>query len=264
MDCSAHCTAYDYKIKSFFESLRSRFTTTLYRDVLHLEIPHDGKANGDVFFFPYGAFVAWNTAFEEIESLIKEIEPYQESPLKEVESDDFTYDYGHDANFTSDHITLQDDRVLTKLAFSHALAQSVKLGAFEIAIQETFKTTKLLPESLAKHGNISLSRKELRQKLGELFVVRSSINLHSDVLDTPEFYWEHPEFEDVYTMTAFELDIHSRTETLNQQLDVIHELFDMLSNELNHQHSSRLEWAIIILIVVEVLILLGHDIFSII
>jgi uncharacterized Rmd1/YagE family protein len=32
----------------------------------------------------------------------------------------------------------------------------------------------------------------------------------------------------------------------------VHELFEMLGNELNHQHSSRLEWTIIWLIIIEV------------
>lgn len=41
---------------------------------------------------------------------------------------------------------------------------------------------------------------------------------------------------------------------LNQRLRIVQELFDMLAAELNHQHSSRLEWTIIVLIVIEVLL----------
>ena len=56
--------------------------------------------------------------------------------------------------------------------------------------------------------------------------------LHVDVLDTPEFFWEYPELEPLYIMTANYLDIETRVEVLNQRLDVIHELFEMLGNEL--------------------------------
>jgi uncharacterized Rmd1/YagE family protein len=45
---------------------------------------------------------------------------------------------------------------------------------------------------------------------------------------------------------------------------VIHELFEMLGNELNHQHSSRLEWTIIGLIVMEVFLTLLRDVFRVI
>lgn len=92
--------------------------------------------------------------------------------------------------------------------------------------------------------------------MGALFLDRSSINLHVDVLDTPEFFWEHPELEPMYLDVANELDIQNRGQVLNQRLDVLRELFEMLGNELNHQHSSRLEWIIIWLILIEVIITL--------
>jgi uncharacterized Rmd1/YagE family protein len=65
-------------------------------------------------------------------------------------------------------------------------------------------------------------------------------------------------------MTANYLDIETRVEVLNQRLDVIHELFEMLGTELNHQHSSLLEWTIIVLIVMEVALTLMRDVFRVI
>ena len=118
--------------------------------------------------------------------------------------------------------------------------------------------------NLANLGRISLSRKDISRKIGELFVERNFINLQADILDIPEFFWDHPELEPFYRRTAHYLDITKRAENLNKRLGVIHDLFEMLSNELNHQHSSRLEWTIIILIVIEVIIALLKDIFHLI
>ena len=105
---------------------------------------------------------------------------------------------------------------------------------------------------------------EIRRKMGELFIERNSINLHVDVLDVPEFFWEYPELEPLYQMIAKYLDLKTRVEVLNHRLDVVHELFQMLGSELNHQHSSRLEWFIIWLIIIEVLLSLFRDVFPII
>ena len=41
-------------------------------------------------------------------------------------------------------------------------------------------------------------------------------------------------------------------QVLNQRLDILKELFDMLSNEMHNNHSNKLEWIVIILIVIEV------------
>ena len=57
----------------------------------------------------------------------------------------------------------------------------------------------------------------------------------------------------LYLRAAKYLEIDRRAEVLNKRLDIIKELFDMLANELHVAHSNKLEWIIIILIVLEVI-----------
>lgn len=267
MDCCAFCTASSYSIKPLYEHLRTRYKDTLFKDVVYAEIHKYGNAC-EVFFFPYGVTVVWNANKQDALRLIEsEIENFENFHLIDIETDEFTYEYSTNSGnskIVEDEIFLSNNDILTKLAISHGIAQSVKLSTFETALQRTFNATKHFPEELARHGKISLSRKEMRKKMGELFLERNSINLHMDVLDTPEFFWEYSELEPLYKMTANYLDIHSRVEVLNQRLDVIHGLFEMLGNELNHLHSSRLEWTIICLIIIEVAISLLRDIFQVI
>lgn len=262
MDCIAFCTATSYQLKPLFENLRGLFKSTLYRDVLHVEFP---SPNGtiDTFYFDYGATVCWNASKETALALLTEVKPYEVQPNDEIETDEFTYFYGQIAKIAEDEIILPDQEVLTKLAISHGLAQSVKLGSFEIAIQKTFNDTQSIPTALARYGHISLSRREIRRKMGELFLERNSISVHVNVLDTPELFWDYPELEPLYRMTASYLDIEKRSHVLNQRLEAIHELFEMLGTELNHQHSNRLEWIIIWLIVIEVVVTLLSDVFRI-
>jgi uncharacterized Rmd1/YagE family protein len=263
MECRAYCTASSYHIKALFERFKQvGANTTLYRDVIHFSV--SGEGVGDIFYFPYGATVFWGLDLEKCLSYLEQIKEFEEQPVEEMEMDEFTFIIGDSPKIVEDEIILPNLDVLSRLAISHGIAQSVKLGTFESRLRKTFKNTKHIPEDLAKHGSISLSRREIRRKMGELFIERSSINLHVDVLDTPEFFWEYSELEPLYAMTANYLDLESRVEVLNHRLDVIHELFEMLGNELNHQHSSRLEWTIIILIVMEVCLTLLRDVFRVI
>ncbi len=260
MDCSAFCIASSLKVKPLYQSLKSRYRTTFYRDVVHIEaFKEDTEEPVDVFFFPYGAIICWGADLSEGKRFTLEAKDFLEQPLKDMEVDDFTFSYGEELKIFEDEIILPDVECLTKLAVSHGLAQSVKLGTFENTISQAFEKTKRIPEDLAKKGTISLSRKMVRKKIGELFIDRSSINLYVDVLDTPEFFWDHPELQPYYTCTANELEIEKRGHTLNQRLDVLRELFEMLSNEVNVQHSTRLEWTIVLLIMMEVILtLLTH------
>ena len=263
MDCCAYCTADSYDIKGLYKTLRGRYQTTMYREAVHIVIPDD-EAPKDVFIFPYGSTVFWGMSLEERPDLLDEIKEFAYKPLDEVETDELTFSYGDKVHIKDDHITLPNKETLTKLAISHGIAQSVKLGAFEESITKTYDETKHIPEDLARRGKISLSRRQIRRKMGQLFIERNSINLHADILDIPEFFWEYPELEALYVLIANELDIETRAQVLNQRLDVVHELFQMLGNELNHQHSSRLEWTIIWLIVIEVVISLLRDVLEVI
>mmetsp|Transcript_38398 Transcript_38398/g.62230 ORF Transcript_38398/g.62230 Transcript_38398/m.62230 type:complete len:300 (-) Transcript_38398:465-1364(-) len=144
--------------------------------------------------------------------------------------------------------------LLYKLSFSYALATSVKLDFFEDSIQKIIDNTRPLPVEMAQKGRITLGRKEIVSRIGQLFLDRSSVNLHSEILDTPAFFWEFPELEPVYISTLNYLNVRTRVDVLNKRLDVCKEMLFILNNEINHRHSSNLEWIVILLIVCEVLI----------
>lgn len=262
MSCLAYCTALSYEIKPFYDFIKDQYKAALYREVVHVDVSTGDKIK-DIFYFSYGAVVFWGLEKQECVHFLDMIKRFESHPLEEIETDEFTFVIGDAPKILEDEIILPDRDILTRLAISHGLAQSVKLGTFEIALHRTYTHTKYIPEDLASRGRVSLSRKEIRRKMGELFLERNSINLHVDVLDVPEFFWEYPELEPLYSMTAKYLDLSPRVEVLNHRLDVVHELFEMLGNELNHQHSSRLEWTIIWLIIIEVALSLLRDVFRV-
>ncbi|CAN0052855.1 unnamed protein product [Phaeothamnion confervicola] len=91
--------------------------------------------------------------------------------------------------------------------------------------------------------------------VGKVLVERNEVNLHSDILDTPEFFWEADRWEPHYQRLCKYLDIPVRVEVLNQRLDILRELLDVLNNQASGRpKEGRLEWIIIYLIIVEVVI----------
>ncbi len=264
MRCTSYCTANSYEMQRLFQALLTSGTPHLYRDVIHLEIKEDKASKGDIFYFPYGCVVLWGLEEQEEMLVLDRLKQFEKEPNSRIERDDFTFAYGEIMKIDEDEIVIQNKNSLTKLSISHGIAQSVKLAIFEETVNKTIDHTKFLPNELAMKGKITLSRRQISQKMGELFIERNIINLNSEILDTPEFFWEFPELEPFYRKTAHYLDVTKRVEVMNKRLNVIHELFEILSSELNHQHSSRLEWIIIILIGIEILIVLLKDFFHII
>lgn len=261
----AMATAYGYDVAAMLEEFRKAKEMVTYfpeSRVIHRQLPNQAV---DVFYFSYGVMVEWGLAKDDTAGLIQEVAMYDTgSSPHEAEFDESEFEVGQDAKILNDVITLPEDNVLNKLAFSHGLAQSVKLAVFEKLIESRILQSRNVPENLAKEGHIPMSRKQLAKMMGKLIVDRNSINLHTDILDTPEFFWEHSDLEPLYVITAKDLDIAARVNVLNRRLDILKDLYEVLSNELENRHSMNLEWIIVVLIFIEVIVTFAKDIFHVI
>lgn len=257
MRCSSYCTSTSYDVHSIYnEWQKSAEIAQLYNEVALISFTQEQT----ICVFSYGSIVFWGCHPNEEKSILKEIEKFSTGPLSNIQEDAFTYSYGEETFIEEeeDHIILQSDDPLLKISLSYGLSQSVKLSNFEYEIDQTIQRTRHLPAELAEKGKISLSRKKISQHLGQLFSQKNSINLDSYALDTPEFFWKRPRYEPFYQQSVEFLDIEVRLNILNGKLNLIHELYQILSDELKHTHSSFLEWIIIILILVEVILSIFH------
>lgn len=245
--------------------------------VLHLQF--FGKK--DAFAFGFGCFVCWSFDQAEIDALREKMTPFLVRPQHSggVEEETMTFvqrkspgegadDMGEDDRdgpgeddddkeakcIVQDKIILATNSPLEKLAHSYALAQSVRLGGFELVVERSIADTRSIPETLAETGEVKLEARELSRQMGELLMLRCDVNLHTDILDTPDIFWDEERFEKIYVACRTYLDIDKRVDILNQRLVVLKDLYDLLQNSLNVKHGTKLEWIVIILILVEVVL----------
>ena len=153
-----------------------------------------------------------------------------------------------------DHFYLASTEADIKLAFSHAVAQSEKLSHYEERIDDQILSTRRYPEELAAKGEVTLSGKAIARTKGQLFLHRMNIILHTDLLDTPDFFWERTDLEPLYIHARKYFEISRRVRVLNERLGVVAELFDMLHEQQKQKHSDKLEWIVIWLIVIEIVV----------
>lgn len=261
MRCSSYCTAKEYDIPGLVQNLiNNGHEPQYFDDVVHVKREFNEPDNLiDIFYFPFGCTVIWGSSELNDKLLLDELENWQIGAVDPYTFSTIYYQYNQSEKKSyideeQNKIILGDHTTFVKLSMAHALAQSVKLEILERSVTKLLQKTDPLQQELARKGTVALPKKEISKQIGILFNERYSINLHSDILDTPEFFWRRPSYEPLYLMTAEFEDIQVRQNILNHRLDMIHELYSMLSNELNYKHSTRLEWIIIILIAIEVLI----------
>jgi len=232
----------------------------------------------DLFAFRFGCIVCWSFSPQEIEDTKRNLRDFMERALPAQDHEEDSMEFvlkkrsgdddddeddgvapdGSDEDGSNavkqDQIILSTSSPLERLAHSYAMAQSVRLGVFEIAVDRSIANTRSIPETMATRGEVNLDPRELSKQMGELLMLRCDVNLHTDILDTPEIFWDEEQFEPHYDACRRYLDVDKRVDILNQRLGVLKDLYDMLQNSFNVQHGNKLEWIIIILILLEVLL----------
>ena len=237
-----------------------QFLLHSYPDALYGQYSELGQGIvGDVLYFDYGVVVFWGLTKKQEQDVLKNlVVPCQLSPLPPAKAarDEFQFNYASNekSNIQNDTVTI-DYRLarshLIKISISHALAQSTKLVHFEARVLDIITNTRNLPEHLANTGEILLSKKEIAQLIGTVFIEKSRVNLLSTVLDTPEFFWDAPDsMQTLYTRICEYCELEERVVVLNNRYQVLTEMLDMLRDHQNNSQSAYLEWIVIWLIVV--------------
>jgi len=246
--CIAYCLAQRFDISALAKLLSDSTLIRIIKGALLIEDEQSWS-----IIFAYGSVVHWNVSSEQQTKLHQLVLDHAENPLTSPEEDNFTFALNcPNTRIVEDHIEIESSDPILIFALSQGMAQSIKLASFETNAITTINNTSYIPKSLAENGRIKLSRNKIAKIRGQLFLTKSDIILNYDLLDTPDFFWEYPEYEAFYVVTAKYLEIAQRTEVLSKKLETIHELFEMLADEQKHRHSTILEWIIIWLIAFEI------------
>ena len=225
----------------------------------------DEMTKREIFFFEQGSVIFWNVPVLERENVL--------AFLKQVQFDSYPDDTVHEESelmsfsvtesqnscgLKNGNIILkaregnQGTSRLEKYSFSNAIAASVKLGALEASLDDLIDSIEHLSDDMKRGRNIRLTRKEAHKKMGEILALRHVLNLSSDLLDTPDFYWDREDLETLYHMTLAHLTVGKRIRVMNEKLSHCSDLMDLISTTLDNEHGHKLEWYIIILIMIEI------------
>lgn len=279
MHCTAFATADEYHLGTLSQDLTSHGyveVTSLPRDaanILVMGVENSAKEGdpGTMFFFREGASVFWNVKDKTMRHVLQILEKHENQPyeiaLVHWENEELNYiktegqsKLHHGEIRLNSELDL-DDAILEKFAFSNALCLSVKLAIWEASLDKFVESIQSIPEALKAGRKVKLSHEEVMQKMGELFALRHRINLSSDFLITPDFYWDRENLEQLYDKTCQFLSIARRVKVMNEKLQHCMELTDIMRNHLAEKRALRLEWMIVILITIEVMFELARVFF---
>lgn len=257
MECLSYCIADSIdltRLDNHFKNSTSAVTSTKLREILKLT-----DKNKIIFVFKNGTLVSWGFKRYQIKSYLDTITLFSHKPIAIRVHDEVVFVEGNKTSiephgfFDVDCLTLEVADEELKLSLSYGFSQSVKLQYFETIIEILIEKYTPLFRSLSIEGSMPISRKQIRQIIGEILGAKSEMNLISNFLYHPKYFWQHPTLEENYSMLENYLHIKRRVNTINHRLDTLNEIFEMFNSYLESKHSHTLEITIIILIAVEII-----------
>lgn len=221
----AYGTAEEYDLEALHTALTKQDlyeTKKFYtegEDVLHVRSKYDVEPEcRDIFFFREGSVVMWNLSEPEAKTILRNLQQFEINPydgeIVKNEKEVMSYTYVEDKNGSLKNETfyiqpsIEGD--LEKYAFSNAMTSSVKLAIWEATLDVYINGLANVTCDLKEGRKIRMSRATVLRKTGELFALKHLINLDSDLLETPDFYWDREDLERLFAQTCSYFSIAKR------------------------------------------------------
>lgn len=219
----------------------------------------------NVMVLANGTIVGWGMTEQRMlaEHVPLVAEAVEEKYEPESEEMDYVIVPGHDETaMVGDVFVVHEDKehdvLLEMAAFAIGLSRSTRLSILEESLEKHIELARENSEALSQGLKVKTTESDILKLTGRLFLIRGKLNLYLELIETPDLYWSEPVLERIYEAVGKRLDMALRISIMNRKLDYITEEQRALLSVLNEKKLTRLEWIIILLIMVEVLFEIVH------
>lgn len=222
--------------------------------------------DGVCFVFPFGVIVLINLS-EKDESFVRSyIDPYLKQPIKNVKDSllvetlsvrvqpDFAegvdQNVVHIKSLTKEHLEL----------IANVLAKSIILELYENTVASNFEYVEPIARDLLRNGRLTQNSNELLRHIGASLLAEHNMVGKIEITEKPALLWEYTQLDLLYEKLMEEMEIVERQTILDRKIELLSRTAQTSLDILQYKHTNRLEWYIIILIIVSI-ILEGYAIF---
>ncbi|MFH0798917.1 MAG: RMD1 family protein [Pseudomonadota bacterium] len=150
--------------------------------------------------------------------------------------------------------------ILDKLALDRIdllaliLAQSTALEYFEIKVEDLLKQMGSIGEVLKQKGRLARSAGDIKRFIGHCITTKQDLVSSLYLLDKPDEIWNDQLLDGLYRDAVDMFELKDRYKTLDYKLRMTQESLELISELLQNRNANYLEWAIIVLIAVEIVL----------
>ena len=211
---------------------------------------------GKVFLFRYGAAVFIDGTEQTRKKFLLDLMPQVQDPYERPETEEVTILISADRRegIEAGTVVLRDASNERLQAVAAVLAKAVALAQYEADVSATFDRIEPFAIELAQGKRGGRNMRLLLRHIGQALLNEHKMVARVEVSDRPELLWEHPEFEQLYMRLEDEFEIEERASILDRKLELISRTVETTLDLVQTGRSMRVEWYIVILIVLELIL----------
>lgn len=215
--------------------------------------------NGSAVLFRYGVLVAVDLTEEETEELKRELSPHISGSFEQPETEllNIRIDADEEEGLDESGVLWLRSAAPERIRLvAEVLAKSVVLAHYEGEIAKAFERIEPMAEGMVL-GNRPPGRKQvLYTELGEAILAQTRTIGRVETGDKPEVTWENPDLDRLYMMLAKEYELEDRDKIFHRKSALVSDTTGLFIDLLTQRQSIRVEWYIVILIVIEIVLIL--------
>lgn len=212
------------------------------------------QGEGFIVLFKYGVIVFFNIPPLDQQHIIDHtLVPYLHEPLTggEEECVEVVIQAGVEERMTGEKISLREASIPRLQLVAEVIARSVLLSTYEGRFNSTFDTVEPLAEKLISNKSPRGTHK-LLEAIGNSLITEHDMVGRAAVTEKPDLLWEHVSLEGLYLMLENEYELQERESALSRKIELVSRTANTSLELLHARRSLRVEWYIVILIVVEI------------
>lgn len=211
-------------------------------------------ASGCAAILRYGVVVTFNLDTEEESEFFKTLQPHIREPIDADISETLEIAFRPQAKerLEGGVLWLQDSTADRLQIVAEALGKSVVLEYYEREVSGLFGLIKPFTTAIQGNSPRPPKERELLRYIGSTLLIQQKMFGIVEVGEKPDPIWDHPELDRLYLRLEDEYELRERLIALEQKLALISKSVETSLAILQRDSSHRVEWYIVILIVVEI------------
>ncbi len=212
--------------------------------------------SGCAVLLRYGVVVLFNLNAAEEAAYLESLQPLIKEPSTENVFEELLLAFHPTAKERLEQNTLwlKDCSAERLQIVAEALAKSVVLDYYEQKVLGLFDQIKPFTTAIQNPKQRPPKEKELLRYIGGTLLIQQKMLGIVEVGDKPDPIWDYPDLNRLYLRLEDEYELRERLLILEQKLSLISRSVETALGILQQDSSHRVEWYIVILIVVEILL----------